>query len=74
MKTLALDIAKMVELLPEHDQRFACEFVKKLVIAWDPDFSKVTPQEAERIRSAEESGFFDDESIDWDNLNKYADS
>ena len=44
------------------------EFVKKLVLAWDPDFTKVTPEEAKRIKAAEESGFISDDEIDWDKI------
>ncbi|WP_243149227.1 hypothetical protein [Colidextribacter sp. OB.20] len=62
----------MMDILPESDQRFAYEFIKKLVRAWDPDYTKVTPEEAREIQDAEESGFIDDADIDWDNLSKYA--
>ena len=69
---ITVDIAKMVDMLPEDDQKFAQEFIKKLVLAWDPDFTKVTPQEAELIKDAEESGFVSESDIDWDHLDKYA--
>lgn len=72
MTAIAADIAKMVDMLPEDDQKFAQEFIKKLVLAWDPDFTKVTPQEAELIKDAEESGFVLESDIDWDHLDKYA--
>ena len=72
MTSLSADIAKMVDMLPEDDQKFAQEFIKKLVLAWDPDFTKVTPQEAESIKNAEESGFISESDIDWDHLDKYA--
>ena len=72
MTAIAADIAKMVDMLPEDDQKFAQEFIKKLVLAWDPDFTKVTPQEAELIKDAEESGFVSESDIDWDHLDKYA--
>ena len=36
--------------------------------AWDADFTKVTPEEAQRIKAAEESGFVADSDIDWDHL------
>ena len=36
-------IAQMVDMLPEQDQQLAFELVKKLVLAWDPDFTKLTP-------------------------------
>ena len=35
---------------------------------WDSDFSKVTPEEAERIKAAEESGFISDNEINWDKI------
>jgi len=70
MSTFAIDTAKLIEILPADDQRFAYEFVKKLVLAWDPDFSKVTTEEAERIKAAEESGFVLESEINWDNIGK----
>ena len=68
MSTIAMDTAKMIDMLPASDQAFAYEFVKKLVLAWDPDFTKVTPIEAERIKKAEESGFVDEDEIDWSEI------
>ena len=55
-------------MLPVEDQRFAYEFVKKLVLAWDPDYTKVTPEEALRLKAAEESGYVLDDDIDWDKI------
>ncbi len=73
MSEIAMNAARMLDLLPEEDQNFALEFIKKLVQAWDPDFTKVTPEEAARISAAEDSGFIPEDEIDWDNLAKYAD-
>ena len=42
--------------------------LSKQLLAWDPDFTKVTPEEAEKIKAAENSGFVDDEQIDWDHI------
>ena len=45
------------------------ELIKKLVLAWDPDFTKVTPAEAAELEEAErefergETVFHDE--IDW---------
>lgn len=72
MSSEAKEIAKMVDMLPEGEQRLAREFIKRLLLAWDPDFSKVTEEEAEQIKAAEESGFVPEEEIDWDHLEKYA--
>ena len=55
-------------VLPDADKEFAYEFIKKLVLAWDPDYTKVTAEEAARISAAENSGFVDSEDIDWDNI------
>ena len=68
MSNLAMDTAKMLDMLPADDQRFAYEFVKKLVLAWDPNFTKVTPDEAARMQAAESSGFVPDDNIDWDKI------
>ena len=43
MSNIALEAARLMDALPESDKRFAYEFIKKLILAWDPDFTKVTP-------------------------------
>lgn len=68
MGELALDSAKMIDLLPASDQRLIYEMIKKMVIAWDPDFTKVTPAEAMAMEAAEQSGYIDEEDIDWDSI------
>lgn len=45
-----------------------CPVTARLVRAWDPDFTKVTPEEAKRIDMAEQSGFIAEDDIDWNNL------
>lgn len=62
---------KMYEMLPEQEQELAYETIKRFVLAWDPDFTKVTSEERRQIDEAENSGFISDEDIDWDNLEKY---
>jgi hypothetical protein len=32
---------------------FALEFIKRLVLAWDPDFTKLTSDERKRLEEAE---------------------
>lgn len=71
MSNVAMDAARLLDMLPEADKNFAYEFIKKLVLAWDPDFTKVTSEEASRIANAEISGFIDDTEIDWDNLESF---
>jgi hypothetical protein len=70
MAPIAEQIADMVEMLPETDQALAYELVKKLVLAWDPDFTKVTVSERNALEAAEaemEAGdYLTDDEIDWD--------
>lgn len=47
-------IIEMVEILPEQDQYLAYEIIKKMVLAWDPDFTKLTPNEADAVKRGEE--------------------
>ena len=68
MSEKALKAARLIEMLPEDDQNFAFEFIKKLVRAWDPDFTKLTAEEARCLEKAENSGFVNEEDIDWSKI------
>lgn len=65
-------IAEMIDMLPEQEQNLAYEMLKRIVLAWDPDFTKVTPNEEKEIEEAEKGDFVPESEIDWDNLSKYA--
>lgn len=54
MSIATKEVVELMEILPESDQKFALEFIRKLVLAWDPDYTRVTPAEAKRIEQAEE--------------------
>lgn len=57
----------LLEVLPETEQNFALEFIKKLVLAWDADYTKLTPSERARLEEAEaDSETIDHNSINWD--------
>lgn len=73
MSPVTKEITAMLDMLPESEQELAYEFVKRLVLAWDSDFTKVTDEERDRIKHAEESGFISESDVDWDNLEKYND-
>ncbi len=73
MSEIVANAARMMEMLPDSEKSFAFEFIKKLVLAWDPDFTKVTAEEAKQIEAAEQSGFVDEKDIDWNNLSKMFD-
>lgn len=57
-----------MDVLPESDKVFAYEFIKKLVLEWDPDYTNVTPDEKEKIDAAEKSSYVRYDDIDRDNL------
>lgn len=71
MSTQVQRIAEMLEMLPEQEQNLALEFMKRIVLAWDPDFTKLTPNEAAELVEAEKSGYIDEKDIDWNDLDKY---
>lgn len=70
MSELAQKTASMVDMLPQAEQELAFEMLKRIVLAWDPDFTKVTPAEAAALCEAEaeiERGeTVPDDAIDWD--------
>ena len=74
MSQVVKEAAQMMELLPEAEQRFACELIRKLVLAWDPDFTKLTPDEAKRLEKAENSGFVDETDVDWEHLDEWVET
>ncbi len=53
MSTRAQQAAAMLDILPENDQNLVFSLIQRLVTAWDPDYTKVTPFEAEKIAKAE---------------------
>lgn len=70
MAPIAQRIAAMVDMLPETDQALAFELVKKLVLAWDPDYTKLTPAEKAELDKAaaemEAGEYVADSAINWD--------
>jgi hypothetical protein len=53
-------------MLPSQEQDFAFEFVKRLVLAWDPDYTKLTPDERSHLEAAEDGEYINAKDIDWD--------
>ena len=53
MSALVKEAAELMDALPESDQQLAYELIKKMVLAWDPDFTKVTASEQSGLVEAE---------------------
>ena len=52
----------MVDMLPEQEQLLAYELVKRMVLAWDCDFTKLTQSEREALEISDEE-FINNETI-----------
>jgi hypothetical protein len=52
MTSVTKKIIDMLDMLPEKEQEFACEVLRKLFLEWYPFFQKITPAEALRISEA----------------------
>ena len=60
---------KMLEMLPESEQELANQLIKRIVLAWDPDYTKLTPDEKKWLEEAEQridSGdYVREDDVDW---------
>jgi hypothetical protein len=69
MSAISKQIIDMIDMLPEQEQQLAFEFIKRMVLAWDSDFTKLTPYERERLNTADKEiingEIVDHSSIDW---------
>ncbi|HHV96094.1 MAG TPA: hypothetical protein GXX37_06415 [Clostridiaceae bacterium] len=70
MSKISKQIIDMIDMLPEQEQRLVFEIIKRMVLAWDRDFTKLTPVEKERLMRAqkeiERGETVDHSEIDWD--------
>ena len=66
MSELVKEITDMIEILPASEQQFTYDFVKRLVLAWDPDFTKLTPRESEKLKSEMTTETVPASEIYWD--------
>lgn len=53
LKATTLQTAELLDILPEEDISIVNALVKKLVIAWDPNFTKVTAKEKEILEKSD---------------------
>ena len=70
MSERAMNMAKLLDMLPDQEQALAYEMLRRIILAWDPDYTKLTPAELEELREAErEAEFFEltpHDKINWD--------
>lgn len=63
-------LINLYEILPETDQKMLLELAKKLLLAYDPDYTKLLPSEKEDVEGAildfkNGVNIDDGSSIDW---------
>lgn len=70
MSERAMQMAQLLDMLPDQEQALAYELLKRLILAWDPDYTKLTPAELAELKEAEECAerfeLVPHEAIDWD--------
>lgn len=54
LKAKTLETAELLDNLPDEDISMVNTLTKKLVIAWDPDFTKLTAKEKELLEKTDE--------------------
>ena len=54
MTAIAKQTVELLEMLPEQAQELANALIKRMVLAWDSDFTKLTPAERQRLELAEQ--------------------
>ena len=68
MSTLTAQTMDMIKMLPDDELHTIYDLLKMLLRAWDPDFTKVTNEEAAELDAAEkamEDGDYYDEKEVW---------
>ena len=70
MSAITKEVINLMEILPESEQNFALEFIKKLVLAWDTDFTRLTLNEKKELEDADSEirngETVSHEEINWD--------
>ena len=62
MDQISSQVEKMVEMLPEQEQLLAFELIKRMVLAWDSNFTKLTQSEREIIEKVDKE-FTNNETV-----------
>lgn len=47
------EMLQLVDMLPETEQDLISEMIRRVVLAWDPDFTKTTEPERKRMELAQ---------------------
>lgn len=53
LKETTIQTAELLDILPDEDISMVKKLIKKLIIAWDPNFTKVTEREKEILEKSD---------------------
>ena len=53
LKATTLQTAELLDILPDEDVSIVNALIKKLIIGWDPEFTKVTARERELLEKSD---------------------
>lgn len=70
MSENAMQLINLFEILPENDQLMLLELTKKMLLAYDPEYTKLLPDEKKAVESALADinagvNIVDESSINW---------
>ena len=64
------ELFQIVDMLPDTEKNLIDEMIRRVILAWDPDFTKITSDEAAVLKQAEQERergeVFSESEIDWD--------
>lgn len=63
MSEITSKTIELLEMLPENEQLFVLEFIRKLVLAWDPDYTKLTEDEKSNLEESLKGPFMTHEQL-----------
>ncbi|MCL2399635.1 MAG: hypothetical protein FWC91_07840 [Defluviitaleaceae bacterium] len=67
--TRSKEISALVDILPENEQNLAYEFIKRMVLAWDSDYTKLTPAERKRLEETDQD-FITGNTVNHEDINR----
>ena len=53
LKASTMQTAKLLDILPDEDISIVNAIIKKLIIAWDPNFTKLTKEERKILEESD---------------------
>ena len=67
MSEAVQEAVNLLQILPGKEQDLALEIIRRMVLAWDPDFTRLTDSERKELEAARaDNELVSHEDIDWD--------